>query len=388
MKKVFIILCVIFILVGCSSKITKSDLKKNDWELESKDDEATMIVHFSENKVSFKVDTDSMKSSASNEWEAFGEEYAKDLIAKMEFDAEYKLNGNKLTWTMDGEQSEYTLKKENKNILLTPTNKDKDLLTLKPYTKKKQAKKAITKKTKETSSSSSESKESSSSSEEKQISINDFVGGWGVSNSGELFFLNPDNTITISNNVTIPIFDIKFASISDGAIKMTYTLNNDLKEIIKNADGTVIVDGQFYQYLGNLTMDQFLAQKESKNVTVPPATEANSPEEVEPDASKDNTVASEGVDYEFQKKKSAITDYFNQQKAAIIAKKEAQIATWKSNGEVDWSNEKINDLMDDYIYDLGYESEFSSQVSYYPIEKIKAEIDRRFQFAYDHKIQK
>ena len=51
------------------AKITTEDLKANDWLAESSQEEyPNMIVSFSDHVMSVSVDTDSMSSSAKDEW--------------------------------------------------------------------------------------------------------------------------------------------------------------------------------------------------------------------------------------------------------------------------------------------------------------------------------
>lgn len=385
MKKFLVLFFTMLFLVGCGTRITKDDLTKNDWTIEAEKDEPPMIIHFTDKKISVRVDTDSIKSSASNEWEEFGEDYAKKIIDQMNFDVNYSLNGNKMTWKKDDDTSEYTIKKEKKNIVLTPTKKgkDKDELILKPYTKKKQNKKNTTK---ETSSTSSQSKATSSSSEAKQVSLNDFVGGWGIPNSDVLFFINSDKTITNSKAETLPISDIKFDTVSDGSIKMSYKLNSESKEIIKNTDGSVTAGGQVYRYLGNVTMEQFLEQKNAENTHATPesATQgatANEPQNAE-------TQNQPSINDDSSSKRAEVSSYFNQQRTEIIAKKQAQISSWISNGEVDWNEEIINNAMNEFTQYLGTADEFVSYVNHNSIPEIKSLIDERFQHAYNTMIQK
>lgn len=73
MKKVSVGICVLFtflLLTACGQKITTEDLKANDWLAESsKEDDPNMIISFTDHVMSVTVDTDSMASTAKDEWE-------------------------------------------------------------------------------------------------------------------------------------------------------------------------------------------------------------------------------------------------------------------------------------------------------------------------------
>lgn len=140
---------------ACGKNITTEDLKANDWLIEAtKDDEPDMIASFSDHVVSFSVDTSKMKSTASNEWEALGEDFAKNLVDQMNYKFEYTLKNNQMVWKDEEDKdndAKYTVSKDGKNLVLTPdkNNKsnDNEKLTLKPYKKKKSTKATETTKT-------------------------------------------------------------------------------------------------------------------------------------------------------------------------------------------------------------------------------------------------
>ncbi len=149
MKKVSVGIWVLFtflLLTACGQKITTEDLKANDWLAESSnEDEPNMIISFSDHVISVTVDTDSMTSSAEDEWEQLGEDIAKQLIDQMSYKLEYVLDKDtiKIQDTDDEDANVYyTVSKEDKNIILTPDEKkndddsDAEILVLKPYTKK------------------------------------------------------------------------------------------------------------------------------------------------------------------------------------------------------------------------------------------------------------
>lgn len=148
MKKILgsmLVFSFLLLFTACGKKVTTEDLKASDWLVESpKASEPNMILSFSDHVVSFNVDTSSMKSTSSNEWEEMGEEFAKSLVDKMSFKFEYTLEGDVMTLKNDENKNgdaKYTVSKEDKNIILTPekSNKSDDTvkLVLEPYKKKK-----------------------------------------------------------------------------------------------------------------------------------------------------------------------------------------------------------------------------------------------------------
>ncbi|KST49651.1 LysM peptidoglycan-binding domain-containing protein [Enterococcus durans] len=180
MKKMIgslLVLASLLLFTACGKKVTTDDLKANDWLIEAtKDDEPNMIASFSDHIVSLSVDTSKMKSTASDEWEAMGEEFAKSLVDQMNYKFEYTLEGNVMTWKDDKDKdndAKYTVSKEDKNIILTPekSNKsdDKEKLVLKPYKKEK------TKDSRTTTSSTSSNEQSSSTTTESTITSSSTV---------------------------------------------------------------------------------------------------------------------------------------------------------------------------------------------------------------------
>lgn len=167
-------LIAIFFLVACEKKITTEDLKANDWIAESSsEDEPNMLLSFSDHVMSVSIDTDSMTSSAKDEWEQLGEDIAKQLIDQMSYKLEYVLEKDtiKIQDTDDEEAFVYYIvSKEDENIVFTPDEKqnkdesDAEKLVLKPYTKKKEV---------ETSSSSTE--ETTVSSESAATNLDDII---------------------------------------------------------------------------------------------------------------------------------------------------------------------------------------------------------------------
>lgn len=146
--KLGIIACFTFTLTACGQKVTTEDLKANKWVIESsekKDSEADTLASFSDNSMTLTIDPDSFESQATNDWEALGEEYGKELAKAFSLKIGYALDGDKITFTPDENEElvkadfkgEYKVSKEDKKIVLTPTNdEDKEVFTLRPFTKK------------------------------------------------------------------------------------------------------------------------------------------------------------------------------------------------------------------------------------------------------------
>lgn len=177
MKKVSVGICVLFtflLLTACGQKITTEDLKTHDWLAESsKEDDPNMIVSFSDHVMSVSVDTDSMSSSAKDEWEKLGEEFAKKIIDQLDYKLEYVLEEDtiRIQDSVDDEDFVYyTVSKEDENIIFTPDEKKNDddsgaeKLVLKPYTKKK-----------EVESSSSSTEQTTVSSESAAANLDDII---------------------------------------------------------------------------------------------------------------------------------------------------------------------------------------------------------------------
>ncbi|HAP3855881.1 TPA: DUF4950 domain-containing protein [Enterococcus faecalis] len=156
------------------------------------------------------------------------------------------------------------------------------------------------------SSSKTKEKESSSTAEtssvstsfvedetQTQVSLGDFVGGWGIHQSDNLFFINADGTLTSTTQSNVPLQNLSFSVDANGNQTMSYVLNNTPGTLVKNADGTLTAGGQVYSYLGNITMDQLIERnnqsqqnpvqqevQESENITQPsnPEVSQQSPE--------------------------------------------------------------------------------------------------------------
>ncbi|MGX7265308.1 DUF4950 domain-containing protein [Enterococcus crotali] len=388
MKKVLAVIIMLFVISGCKDQVSTKDLKANDWRIEAKNDDPAMILNFTDKKVSFKLDTSSIKSSASNEWEQYGEEIGKDIINQINFDADYTLKNNVMTWEKNSDKTKYTIKKDKKDLILIPdksnSNDNKEKLILKPYNKKNISKpKKKTKKEKTKTSASSKNKEitTTSTTELHKVSLSNFIGGWGVPNSGNLFFINSDGTYSSSTATNSSLGDISFSSYPDGRLVM----NTNLGELVKELDGSLSVNSQNYQYLGNLTMDQFLAQKSVVDSSPHESTPSQTSQE---QYSVENQQPQSSGTSETRIKIEEIEGYFKQQKEAIISKKRNQIAQWKANGEIDWTDETIDTSMYNFTTYLGYPYEFTQKVNELTIQDIKNSIDDQFQQAYDTMIQK
>nr|OTP48116.1 hypothetical protein A5881_003239 [Enterococcus termitis] len=162
-------------------------------------------------------------------------------------------------------------------------------------------------------------------------------------------------------------------------------MNTNLGELVKELDGSLSVNSQNYQYLGNLTMDQFLAQKSVVDSSPHESTPSQTSQE---QYSIENQQPQSSGTSETRIKIEEIEGYFKQQKEAIISKKRNQIAQWKANGEIDWTDETIDTSMYNFTTYLGYPYEFTQKVNELTIQDIKNSIDDQFQQAYDTMIQK
>lgn len=143
MKKVISVISIVLlctILVSCSNNVTSKDLMSNDWEFVMEDDGDTLtaIASFSDHIMTLSFDPDSMETTASNEWEELGEEIGKQFVKNMKFKVEYELSADTIHLKDNDLEldDDYTVKKEDKNIILTPKKDDSDSsVTLKPYAK-------------------------------------------------------------------------------------------------------------------------------------------------------------------------------------------------------------------------------------------------------------
>lgn len=122
-------------LVGCSSKVSEDELKENNWSIEpDEEDVPNMIASFSDHVMTLKVDVDSMESTATDEWEQMGEDFAKELASEMDFKFEYTLDGDQITLKdteNEDESNDFEVSKEDDNIIFTPADdSDEDSETI------------------------------------------------------------------------------------------------------------------------------------------------------------------------------------------------------------------------------------------------------------------
>ncbi|MFP9209886.1 DUF4950 domain-containing protein, partial [Enterococcus faecalis] len=88
-------------------------------------------------------------------------------------------------------------------------------------------------------------------------------GGWGIPQSGNLFFINEDGTYSNGQVDHSSLIDLKFNILADGRKSMS----SNLVTLIKESDGT-LTDGELvFQPLEFSNKEDFLAdkQKEYKN---------------------------------------------------------------------------------------------------------------------------
>ena len=141
-------LVVLFILlVGCGKKVTVDDLKAHDWVVKSDaPDDPNLLISFSDHVMTLKVDIDSFSSTASNEWEALGEEFAKSFLDQMNYKLEYTLDKDTIE-IQDADDTKktilYNVTTEEDTIIFTPADKEEDAekLILQPRKATKDTKK-------------------------------------------------------------------------------------------------------------------------------------------------------------------------------------------------------------------------------------------------------
>lgn len=290
MKKVvksnLLVAILLIFLVGCTKKVTTEDLKANDWLIESANqEEPNMIASFSNHVMTIKIDSGGLASSAENEWEALGEEFAKNLIDNLDFKLEYTLKNNVMTIQDIEDESnntEFTVTREDKNIVFTPKkDASSETLLLKPYAKTEKG-------TTETSSISSASRSTSVSTESElteettsnstlftseetrsvQVTLADFIGGWGLPQSDTLFFIAADGSFTTGgiDGGTPSYPSYSFSTTPDGKSMMSLIHEKEnTTDLILETDGTLTIEGATYIYLGNYTLDEFRAKKAAED---------------------------------------------------------------------------------------------------------------------------
>lgn len=118
------------VLAGCSASVSEDDLKANDWSIEPEGEDApNMIATFSDHVMTINVDVDSMESTATDEWEQMGEDFAKELASEMDFKLEYTLDGDQITLQdteNEDESNTFEVSEEDDNITFTPSEDESD----------------------------------------------------------------------------------------------------------------------------------------------------------------------------------------------------------------------------------------------------------------------
>jgi hypothetical protein len=213
-----------------------------------------------------------------------GEEFAKNLIDNLDFKLEYTLKNNIMTiQDIEDERNntEFTVIREDKNIVFTPKkDASSETLLLKPYAK-------IEKSATESISISSASRSTSVSTESElteetissstlftseetrsvQVTLADFIGDWGLSQSDTLFFIAADGSFTTGgiDGGTPSYPSYSFSTTPDGKSMMSLIHEKEnTTDLILETDGTLTIDGATYIYLGNYTLDEFRAKKKLK----------------------------------------------------------------------------------------------------------------------------
>lgn len=104
--------------------------------------------------------------------------------------------------------------------------------------------------------------ETVSQEENIQLMIEEFIGGWESIESEVFFFINSDDTIsTIALDGTIvnsSMENLYLYYTEDGRSVLSYLVNGIQEEWLKETDGTLVNDGQVYQKLGDMTIEQYL----------------------------------------------------------------------------------------------------------------------------------
>ncbi|WP_262119603.1 hypothetical protein [Enterococcus casseliflavus] len=128
------ILFLLVFAVGCGNSnenVTQEDLQKNDWLVESEDDEdeVIMTVSFTENELTFGIDPSSLESEAASEMEELGEAFVEEFLAQFEYTMNYTLDENELMMQNPDNEHEttfFTLERDGKKIIFTPTEEMND----------------------------------------------------------------------------------------------------------------------------------------------------------------------------------------------------------------------------------------------------------------------
>lgn len=118
------------VLAGCSTNVSEDDLKANDWTIEPEEEDVpNMIASFSDHVMTVNVDVDGIESTATDEWEQMGEDFAKELASEMDFKLEYTLDGDQVTLQdteNEDESNTFKVSEEDDNITFTPSEDESD----------------------------------------------------------------------------------------------------------------------------------------------------------------------------------------------------------------------------------------------------------------------
>ncbi|MGY3765138.1 hypothetical protein ACWOAH_01075 [Vagococcus vulneris] len=142
MKKIRLIIVAfvgIILLAGCSQKIDKESLTKNDWTAYENEngEEVPVVISFKNNKLTIKNDTDTnmVQSSNKDNLDDLSDELAKTLRDSTIVQSNYKIEKDELVLKNSelGFKKRFKLSREKDNIILTPTDGDnKEPFVLKP----------------------------------------------------------------------------------------------------------------------------------------------------------------------------------------------------------------------------------------------------------------
>ncbi|HFE9852603.1 TPA: DUF4950 domain-containing protein [Enterococcus faecalis] len=138
--------------------------------------------------------------------------------------------------------------------------KNKSLSTSIKSTTKEASSRTEEKVSSSTSESSSTVNSSNNEEQESEVRLNDFVGGWGVPQSDNLFFINTDGTYSNNKEDHSPLINLSFGTLSDGRKTMSSNIGN----IIKELDGTLTIDELLFHPLEFDTKEAFLENKQNE----------------------------------------------------------------------------------------------------------------------------
>jgi hypothetical protein len=154
MKKILglgVMLGTVLLFAACSNKVSQEDLQKNYWDIKMEEDDGTKMTlntHFTDDQIIMKPKVEETKSTATNEWEEMGEEFAKQYFEAMTFKADYTLKDDTIHVKSDDLDLDetYTVKKDGNNIVFEAKKDDSETMILKPA-KKRPAKEEATEQT-------------------------------------------------------------------------------------------------------------------------------------------------------------------------------------------------------------------------------------------------